>query len=369
MAGEYSEYRNNLDGEVYSLPDEFTGSFREEPYTDGSEGSDKTRSNARIRALALIWMRETGVTFNVEGDPSQGPFIIDMKNPEQEGNAGAMRGGGGNIAVFSDCGYADDNSGKEGGELCDDDANKANAWDFFTDAFGDNIKTYFTPSASNNEYLPEDYPSLDLWQADGETITGAAANVVIVSDIVQLCAPTQYNQWQDDPPTLPEYTGEYVDVSTVFSNLRALTKPGGLLIFSVPYDGDPAETEGAAVELIKDPTTENGCGLWSWNYDQGGDNSIIKNKRNDGEVDDAEILNFTGGINCPAILRTFTRGAVYQYLTVAGFENIIFHSIDDQMNSIGAFWDAEVAPGKWTAKNSSEAATKSLIVTATPKEL
>ena len=369
MATERSSYVNNLNGVEYLLPPTFTGSFREDPYTDGSEGLDPTRSNARIRALAYVWMKQAGVTFTTPAGPSSGPFIKDAADDADLSLAMRLDDVEGNIAVFSDCGYASEASGQAGGELCDDEADAANPWDFFTDAFGDNIKTYFTPSATNDSYLPEGYNSLDLWQADADTITNAAANVVIVSDIVQLCAPTQYNE--NNGQLFPAYSPDYINVSKVFENLSNLTKAGGLLIFSVPYDGDPLNEVGTAVEAIPDVAGSEGCGLWTWTYDVEGDNSVIKNTSEGGVVQDSEVLNFTGGINCPAILRTFTRGAVYQYLSDANFQDITFHVITDEMNDIGIFWDATInGDGKWVAKNSDiieqpEApASKSLIVTA-----
>ena len=247
---------------------------------------------------------------------------------------------------------------------CQDGAGGANPWDFFTDAFGENITTYFTPSKDNNSNLPAGYNSLDIWQATTEELSAAQADVVIVSDIVQLCAPTQYGN--NNEQTFPSYSADYVKVLTVFENLFNMTKATGKLIFSVPYDGDPTATTGTAVEVIPG-NSDVECNLWNWDYAVINNNSVIENTPNGETTQVTEEVDFTGGINCPAILRTFTRGSVNQYLNGAGFTDIEFHSITDNMNTIGIFWDATINSGAWTANNSSgngNPGSKSLIVTA-----
>ena len=360
----YTSYVNNLNGTEYGLPSTFTGSFRETPYTPAAAGaSDPTRSNARIRALAYVWMVEAEVITAAEDPSESGKFINNLSPSDNQ----LMRNNneGGTIALLSDCGYASNSSGEIEDVQCDDGAGGANPWDFFTDAFGDKIKTYFTPSKDNDTNLPEGYNSLDIWQATGTQLLDAQADVVIVSDIVQLCAPTQYGQ--NNGQTFPQHSDEYVKVLTVFGNLFAMTKPGGRLIFSVPYDGDPTATTGTAVEVISVDSNNVECNLWNWDYTVVSNNSVITNTPNGG-TETTEEVDFTGGINCPAILRTFTRGAVHQYLSGAQFTNIDFHPITDNMNKIGVFWDATIDNGAWTANNSDSSGnpgSKSLIVTAT----
>ena len=145
-----------------------------------------------------------------------------------------------------------------------------------------------------------------------------------------------------------------------------MTTATGKLIFSVPYDGDPTATTGTAVEVIPG-NSDVECNLWNWDYAVINNNSVIQNTPNGGTTEVTEEVDFTGGINCPAILRTFTRGSVNQYLNGAGFTDIEFHSITDNMNTIGIFWDATINSGAWTANNSSgngNPGSKSLIVTA-----
>ena len=356
----YTSYVNILNGQMYGLPSTFAGSFRENPYTSAASGeSDPTRSNARIRALAYVWMVETGVITSSEDPSVSGKFINNLNEVDNKRMRNNIENG--TIALLSDCGYASDISGEV---ECEDDAGEANPWDFFTDAFGEYIKTYFTPSKDNDANLPEGYNSLDIWQATPLQVSNAQADVVIVSDIVQLCAPTQYGN--NNEQTFPSYSNDYVKVSTVFGKLFDMTRAGGRLIFSVPYDGDPTATTGTAVEVIQGSSHDE-CNLWNWDYAVENDISVIENTPNGGDRETKEV-DFTGGVNCPAILRTFTRGSVYHYLDGAGFENITFHSITDNMNKIGIFWDATIDNGVWTANNSSvngQPGSKSLIVTAT----
>lgn len=349
-----TSYVNNLNGETYNLPTTFSGSFRENYYL-GATSTDPTRSNARIRALVYIWMENAGFT-----PSSSGPFV-DSLTSEQKTN---MLGGSATntIALFSDAGYAPDISG---GDTCEDDAGATNPWDFITDAFGSQITTYYTPSKEITTNLPS-ADTLDLWQASSAQLSAAASDIVICSDIIQLCAPTQYDNNNDE--TFPNYSVAYVNIQTVFDNLFSLVKSGGYLFLTVPYDGDPTATTGSATEVIPNSETTIGCNLWNWNYAAVASETVIQNEPNGSSTTTDHDINFTGGINCPGILRTFTRGAVYNYLDTAGFTNISFHNINTTMNSLGIYWDANIdGSGNWTGNNSSsegDLASKSLVVTA-----
>lgn len=345
-------YVNNLDGNTYGLPTSYSGSFREGYYISRvGYTTDPTRSNSRIRAIVYAWMDKKGLS-----PSATGPFIDSLTDAQKT----AMKGGDANntIALFSDCGYAPNQSG---GATCDDDAGADNPWDYITTAFGSNIKTYFTPSKDNISNLPEGFNRLDLWQASEQDITDARSNVVIVSDIVQLCAPTQYGN--NNEQSYPTHSQSYVNIQTVFSNIFELTKPGGFLLFSVPYDGNPADTSGSATEVTSD--ANGGCNLWNWDYDADNEDTKINNTAN-GQSTGIDIdVNFTGGINCPAILRTFTRGAVYEYLDTAGFTSIVNIPISSTMNTLGIYWHATInTSGDWEAENgdaNGEPASKSLI--------
>lgn len=379
-------YTDIIDGNEYGLPSqEPTNGFREGVYNTAQ--ATATGSTARIRALLYIWQNKTLPSAPLS---TTGPFYASGDSNElTKEQKDAMRldstsGTSNLITVLSDSGYAPDEDGEE---ECKANPNGKDPWQTIIETFnydptgGSNptalMRRYFPPTAANSGRSESE--KLDIWQDDPNDYGTKKGDIVICSDIFHLITPTRYDQTANTLPTFESETDyeNYTKVDKAFSNLFDLVEPGGALIFSVPYDGDPTATSGAVIEKAPFPNNvtdyQQKCHLWQWDYTlTSGTEELANDPRNvSSSTELIGDLGFTRSINCPPELRSFTRGALRALLVSAGFNDIEFHPITDDMNAFGIYWNATISSGTWTGQNTATNGTlqsKSLIVTASRME-
>ncbi len=115
-------------------------------------------------------------------------------------------------------------------------------------------------------------------------------------------------------------TGE---LDTAFGNLRKALKPGGVLIFSVPY-------------LEGDETIEHFPHLHEWKLAQVGEHWFLNNVRKDGTPESFTALHFHGGPGAVLEMRMFGEGDLLRRLTRAGFSSVV--TLDPDLADIGYVW-------------------------------
>ncbi len=98
-------------------------------------------------------------------------------------------------------------------------------------------------------------------------------------------------------------------VSIAFENARKMLKPGGALVFSVPYSLD-AET----IEHFPD--------LFDWKVTQKDGQRVLINRTRDGQVQEFTDLVFHGGEGETLETRVFSESGLIRDLKLAGFEDI-----------------------------------------------
>ena len=108
-----------------------------------------------------------------------------------------------------------------------------------------------------------------------------------------------------------------------FDNLFQLLKPGGCLIFSVPY------TRGSQ-------TVEHFPDLYEYEIINFRGNKILVNRDREGKLQVYENLVFHGGKGATLEMRVFCESDVLNRLYQSGFENIHIH--DQPQLSIGYYW-------------------------------
>lgn len=136
-----------------------------------------------------------------------------------------------------------------------------------------------------------------------------------------------------------EHISPYPTIQSAFNNLFKMLKPGGTLIFSVPF--------------IYDNYYEHFPSLY--NYSIGFDEKVakyyIKNVTIDGEEEliytyttpcgKESDLCFHGGPGSTLEMRIFSYDALIQYLKIAGFKDITFYDPHEEidMQKHGIFWE------------------------------
>jgi SAM-dependent methyltransferase len=108
-----------------------------------------------------------------------------------------------------------------------------------------------------------------------------------------------------------------------FDNLLQLLKPGGHLVFSVPY-----------TRIAQ--TVEHYPGLHDYEILDFLGNKIIVNRDHDGHLQVYDNLVFHGGQGATLEMRRFCESDVLNRLAQAGFENIKVY--DQPQLSIGYYW-------------------------------
>lgn len=109
-----------------------------------------------------------------------------------------------------------------------------------------------------------------------------------------------------------------------FDNLFALLKPGGRLIFSVPFTDNSQ-------------TSEHYPGLHEFEILDFSGGKILVNRDANGNMQVYDHLFFHGGEGLTLEMRLFCRADVLSRLALAGFEDIRVH--DEPQLAIGYYWD------------------------------
>lgn len=127
-----------------------------------------------------------------------------------------------------------------------------------------------------------------------------------------------------------EHISPYPGLNVAFYNLyRMLKKNNGILIFSVPYN----LTEHR----------EHFPSLYNYEIIYENNQYILNNITQDGQSEKFTDLVFHGGPGETLEMRQFSKISIENYLKNAGFKNIIFHEIDNNMEKYGIFWECPVS--------------------------
>jgi SAM-dependent methyltransferase len=124
-------------------------------------------------------------------------------------------------------------------------------------------------------------------------------------------------------------------VTTALQNLRAMLKPGGILILSVPY------LEGYE-------TIEHYPHLYDYSIAQVGEKYLVLNMRRDGMLEVFENPVFHGGPGSVLELRIFGEGDLSAMLRYAGFGTIEMAYPD--LIDAGYVWDAVSESQLWRGR-------------------
>jgi SAM-dependent methyltransferase len=108
-----------------------------------------------------------------------------------------------------------------------------------------------------------------------------------------------------------------------FNNLLSILKPGGSIIFSVPYTRSKQ-------------TLEHFPGLYNFEIIELGGKKVLVNRDVAGQLQAYDNLVFHGGEGATLEMRLFCENDVLGRLVNAGFENIRVH--DEPYMKIGFFW-------------------------------
>jgi SAM-dependent methyltransferase len=112
-------------------------------------------------------------------------------------------------------------------------------------------------------------------------------------------------------------------VQPAFDNLYRMLKPGGVVVFSVPFSLDN-DTREHFPQLFNYTTSES-AGKW-----------ILRNVRRDGTIEEFDNLVFHGGPGTTLEMRLFSLAALKKHFESAGFSEFRVHS--EPEFEYGIFW-------------------------------
>ncbi len=123
-----------------------------------------------------------------------------------------------------------------------------------------------------------------------------------------------------------EHISPYPSLQHGFDNMFSLLKPGGFIVFSVPYNLAPAEH------------IEHYPNLYEYTIKEEEGEYVLHNRTLAGENEVFRNLVFHGGPGSTLEMRVFTKESVVDHLRNAGFIDIKFHDDWSDMNKYGIFW-------------------------------
>jgi SAM-dependent methyltransferase len=125
-----------------------------------------------------------------------------------------------------------------------------------------------------------------------------------------------------------EHIDPYPDIQKAFNNLYNMLKSGGFIVFSVPYNKNKKHIEHFP-------------SLYDYKIVKINEKYILYNRTNKGKVEYFDNLCFHGGPGNVLEMRVFSKRSITNYLEKAGFVDIIFYNITDDMKKYGIFWENE----------------------------
>lgn len=121
-----------------------------------------------------------------------------------------------------------------------------------------------------------------------------------------------------------EHIDPFPSIQHAFNNLYKMLKPGGRLIFSVPY------THGDHKEHFPN--------LYNYKLINKNGKYILENKTIDNKTEFFDNLCFHGGPGNVLEMRIFSKNSIINFLETSGFIDITFNDITEDMNKYGIFW-------------------------------
>lgn len=117
-------------------------------------------------------------------------------------------------------------------------------------------------------------------------------------------------------------------VDRAFKNVRNLLKPGGILVFTVPYDRPFEPWATHAKEWYPN--------LHDFAVELERDQYVLRNKTKDGREEEFRDLVFHGGPGSTLEMRLFSKASVARELAAAGMVDVKFHQAPDWKH--GVYW-------------------------------
>jgi SAM-dependent methyltransferase len=164
------------------------------------------------------------------------------------------------------------------------------------------VDIYAVPLAAKLGYINTFYhqePRLDIMAISDEL--RSRFDFVISSDVFEHVAPP---------------------IHRAFQNTRALLRPGGVLVLTVPYVN------------AEDPTIEHFPSLHDYQIRDSDQGRVLENVTRDGRREMFSDLRFHGGEGEVLEMRRFTRRSVVAELVNAGFERIKIYSDSDLAHGV-----------------------------------
>ncbi len=121
-----------------------------------------------------------------------------------------------------------------------------------------------------------------------------------------------------------EHIDPFPSVQHAFNNLYKMLKCGGSIVFSVPY------THGDHKEHFPN--------LYDYKIVNENGTYILQNKTIENKIETFDNLCFHGGPGNVLEMRVFSKNSITQFLENAGFIDITFYEITEDMKNYGIFW-------------------------------
>jgi hypothetical protein len=131
-----------------------------------------------------------------------------------------------------------------------------------------------------------------------------------------------------------EHISPFPNIQLAFNNLYKMLKNRGFIVFSVPFSYDKHIEHYPSLYKYE---IKNIDGIYK-----------LFNITIEGKEEIYENLCFHGGPGSTLEMRLYSRDSIMQYLKNAGFDEIIFYDITDDMNKYGIFWATD--NNDWTSK-------------------